>query len=267
VLRRVLIILLDDGIKFETWVESPVEDPAADVLDRAIGALNDPDQNPGGGGIACAAADCTLYDWSFRALPHDIAYGQIPEPGVLVAVSADGAAKYAEGDEPASPMLLREVVRMSVRTDETYGPRLQHFLAGPDALWEPDPILSHDAFVSYSTRDGLLAHEIVRDLGTHGLQCFVAEISLAAGRLWAEELRLALASSRAGVILVTPQSVSSSWVLAEVGAIWSHAKPVIPVLAEIDPADVPAPLQPHMGQAVEAGDRDRLAAMLEELRR
>jgi hypothetical protein len=266
VLRRVLTVLLDDGIEFETWIEAPLEDTAAAVLDRVIAALNAQNEDPSGH-VDCVAADCTLYDWAFDALPEGTTVAQIPEPGVLVGVSAAGAAAYDRDGEPATPLLLREVVRMSLRSDDTYGPRLQRFLAGPDALWEPEPLPLHDAFVSYSTRDGLLAHAIVRDLGARGLRCFLAEISLAAGRLWAEELRLALASSRAGVIVVTPQSLASSWVLAEIGAIWSHAKPVIPVLAEVDAADVPGPLQPYMAHAVEAGDRDRLAATLAEARR
>ena len=73
------------------------------------------------------------------------------------------------------------------------------------------------------------------------------------------------AGNRLGVILVTPQSVASAWVLAEVGAIWGHAKPVVPVLAEVDVSDVPAPLKPHMEHAVDARDAQALAAMVEEL--
>jgi hypothetical protein len=266
VVRRILTIVLDDGIEFVTWIEAPVEDRAADTLDQVIAAVNAQNEDPDGH-VNCVAADCTLYDWGFQELPDDTTVGQVPEPGVLFGASATGAVPYASDGETVTPLELREVVRMTLRSDETYGPRLQRFLAGPDALWEPAPLPLHDAFVSYSTRDGLLAHAIVRDLGARDLRCFLAEISLAAGRLWADELRLALAASRSGVILVTPQSLASSWVLAEVGAVWSHAKPVIPVLAEVDARDVPAPLQPYMTEAIAADDRDALAARLKDVRR
>jgi hypothetical protein len=264
-LRRVLLILLDNGINFVTWVETPVDDGAAELLDRVFETLNAQHEDPASH-ITCVAADCAVYDWSFRRLPDDLAVGQVPEPGVLIAVSPVGADHYSEPGEAPNPLLLQQAVRASLRRDETYGPRLERFLTGPDALWEPDPIPLHDAFVSYSTRDALLAHEIVRELAARDLKCFLAEISLAAGRLWAEELRLALAASRVGVILVTPQSVSSAWVLAEVGATWSHAKAVVPVLAEVNASDVPPPLKPHMDHAVDAGDPQALAAMLEGLR-
>jgi hypothetical protein len=45
------------------------------------------------------------------------------------------------------------------------------------------------------------------------------------------------------VVLVTPRSLASTWVLLELGGAWIGGLPIFPVTADVSPADLPAPLR------------------------
>ena len=57
---------------------------------------------------------------------------------------------------------------------------------------------------------------------------------LSGGEKWETRLRNELAEADVVVALLTPASVSSSWVLHEIGAAWGLRKPIIPVITTRD---------------------------------
>jgi hypothetical protein len=66
-----------------------------------------------------------------------------------------------------------------------------------------------------------------------GARVFISE-DLSAGENWQEKLRSRLKEADFVIALVTPASVSDSWVLHELGAVWALRKPVLPLVARPD---------------------------------
>ncbi|HKA67850.1 MAG TPA: toll/interleukin-1 receptor domain-containing protein [Actinomycetes bacterium] len=215
------------------------------LVDGVVGAVNAQEDDPQDH-VEVRAADCLFFGWESEQLPVGTTVAQVPEPGVVVAVHLGGENVASQG--------LMLGIRSSVMQNDTYGPRLRRFLRGPDATRPAAPLFHFDAFVSYSAQDGPFAASLVGALRAFDVACFLAEMSLAAGRLWAEQLRAALLSSRAGVILLTPQSAHSDWVQAEVGAMWALRRPVIPTVVGLEPNDMPTSLRALLPHAVIATD-------------
>ena len=57
--------------------------------------------------------------------------------------------------------------------------------------------------------------------------------------IWEEEIRNALIGAYAAIIILTPNSIHSKWVMCEAGACWALNKPLIPVINYIKPEDLP----------------------------
>src|SRR5207245_1644073 len=56
--------------------------------------------------------------------------------------------------------------------------------------------------------------------------------ALSAGEDWTPKLREEIARSDVFVVLLSPASVRSDWVLQELGAAWGLNKPIVPVLTQ-----------------------------------
>lgn len=237
-LRRVLVVLYSDGVQFAIGVDWPAAQTLTAMARGVIAAIAAQEPEPLDADVV--AATCAFFSWDAEQLPFGTTVSQVPEPGVVIAVDTRG-----RGDDGGGGGLV-PLLRRALLQDETYGPRVRRFLRSPDAVREPAPLFRFDAFVSYSALDGPLAAGLVRELGASGVVCFLAEIALAAGRLWADQLHRALLSSRAAVILLTPRSVHSEWVQVEAGAMWALRRPVLPTLAGLAPADVPASVRALM---------------------
>lgn len=98
-------------------------------------------------------------------------------------------------------------------------------------------------FVSHSNLDFVFARKL-RNLVSHqtNAQVFSTD-ELSAGENWEAKLRGELASADVVLVLLTPNSVDSSWVLHEIGAAWALEKPIIPVITRRDVLNkIPVPL-------------------------
>lgn len=124
------------------------------------------------------------------------------------------------------------------------------------------PLYKYDVFLSYATEDAELAEELQLGLQESGLNVFVAHLDLVAGSAWADEIRSALRASNVIVALVTPASRSRPWLLLEVGAAWALGRTLVPLLAWVEPTDLPSPLSASQARSVVSG-RQRSAAVEE----
>jgi hypothetical protein len=187
------------------------------------------------------------FEWGrLRELPADTPMNQIPKPGIVIAIRK--GAKFHEYTSGA----LASVIRLDLGRDkERAGQRLQRFLASPDRDFEPLPLRMHDVFLSYDHEDESLCKEMVQSFTAKGLRCFQAGVSIGAGGLWKDELRDALRASGALVLLLTPRSVTSQWVMCEVGAAWALGLPIVPATMYVDLKAVPDVVSAHQCRAIE----------------
>jgi len=80
---------------------------------------------------------------------------------------------------------------------------------------------SHDSAHAKKLRDSLSAHPEVATLWT--------DKSISAGEAWQARLRSELTKADVFVVLLSPDSVKSSWVLTELGAAWADGIPIVAI--------------------------------------
>ncbi len=95
-------------------------------------------------------------------------------------------------------------------------------------------------FISYAGRDQENARELVRSLGSAGVETWLDKRDLQPGEDWELQLEDQLRRARAVVVLLTPESLKSPWTFFEVGAAVADGKAIIPVLLKgVEPEEVP----------------------------
>ena len=234
--RRVLTIIVSDAVESPQWVLVPKSMDFSELLGRLLtlearGKSAAEQESP---------EQFLLFDWFGHRLPADIKIGQVPLPGIVVAVLPGGKASRRFNQSGEVDLWL---FRQTTMLDETGMDRLSRFLASPDATVPPSPLKHIDAFISYSFQDGMLAATIVRHLESRGLDVFLAESSLSSGQQWRDQIRDAVRSSRRAILLLTRSSLHSSWVLAEAGALASQHTPTIVLFDGVPRDEIPVPLR------------------------
>ena len=86
-------------------------------------------------------------------------------------------------------------------------------------------------FVSYARSDHALAEELFRILRSIPVDVWSAD-QLRTGENWSDVLRSRLRESDYFLLLLTPNTRESSWVLQELGAAWVLGKRIIPVVTD-----------------------------------
>jgi len=86
-------------------------------------------------------------------------------------------------------------------------------------------------FVSYAHHDRALAEQLFRMLRSLSVNVW-SDDDLRAGENWQETLRSRLRDSEYFVLLLTPKTFESSWVLQELGAAFALGKQIIPVVTD-----------------------------------
>ena len=108
----------------------------------------------------------------------------------------------------------------------------------------------YDIFISYSHSDSQLARSLYSKLNAAGLRCFLAEKDIAAAERWESRIRDALRASQRIVLIVTPNSKGSHWVVAEAGAAWALGKPLVPALAYVKESELITPIASHQARFI-----------------
>ena len=94
-------------------------------------------------------------------------------------------------------------------------------------------------FLSHSARDLEHAKWLNRMASKKGLKMYVAARELSGGDEFIEEIRHALLGSSELCVLITPQSLKSSWVFTEWGAAWALGKRITPILLQCSADQLP----------------------------
>jgi len=192
--------------------------------------------------------DYEFYAWNHREISLDTSVGQIPKPGIIIAIR-----KHRIGTRNILGGFLA-----SWRMEE-YSNIISNWMSDESSRFEPLVGESCDVFVSYSHSDTAIAKELTASLESLDLKCFNAEKCLSSGSLWEEGIRVALHRSTVGLIVLTPNSLGSKWVMCEAGAFWVLGKSVVPALMYVSANDLPELVTKHQAINIETSEgRSRL---------
>lgn len=84
-------------------------------------------------------------------------------------------------------------------------------------------------FVSYAKEDSVYADELFSYLSAQPKLDIFTTNKISAGEKWRSKIKNALNASDIFLVLLSPISVKSSWVLFELGVAWGLDMPIIPV--------------------------------------
>lgn len=112
----------------------------------------------------------------------------------------------------------------------------------PGAVWNAASgslLEMPDCFISYSSRDQKLADFVCAELKQHGLEVFMATVSLKPGEQWSETIRLNLKTSSWIIFLASRAACASAYVQQELGIAMGDLKRIIPIVWDMDPSQLP----------------------------
>jgi hypothetical protein len=87
-------------------------------------------------------------------------------------------------------------------------------------------------FLSYAAADSAYAHKLHYILSQRLNLRIFTDKALSAGEDWKSKLKNELAQCDIFVVLLSPNSVQSAWVLQELGAAWMLEKPILPIVTD-----------------------------------
>ena len=96
-------------------------------------------------------------------------------------------------------------------------------------------------FVSYSRYDQEFVDRLVADLRRHGAKIWLDRESISPGENWQDAIEIGISSASTLLYVLTPNSLKSAWMSAEIGAAYAQGKRVVPVLAKkVRSEEIPA---------------------------
>ncbi len=115
-------------------------------------------------------------------------------------------------------------------------------------------------FISHSHQDNELVRDIARRLRDAGFETFVDFEPIASGEEFRRQVRERLSQSSVILILLTPASLRSPWIMTELGMAEALGRQVLPVTVGISNRNLPEPLK-----AVKTVPFDRLDQAIRKL--
>lgn len=146
------------------------------------------------------------------------------------------------------------VARIMLESSEPRYSKIKNFISSPDAQAEPIRPQVYDVFLSYSTDDYQLASELRGRLEGKSLSVFLAGLSLHGGDLWSEEIRTAIRNTHSALLLLTPYSIKSQWVIAEAGALWAIGVDIVPAIRYVKTQDLPSFITNYQWRNIETDE-------------
>jgi hypothetical protein len=113
----------------------------------------------------------------------------------------------------------------------------------------------HNLFLSYSYKDSNVAAELRDEFESEGISCFMAKVDIAAGIEWEREIRKNIRQADTVVLLITPNSINSTWIAIEAGAAWVSGIPLIAATIYVSADELTTPLTMRQHRAIETCHR------------
>ena len=107
-------------------------------------------------------------------------------------------------------------------------------------------------FISHSSRDKWAARRISAEIEQLGADTFLDEKDIETGESIDESISVHLKDSDELLVLLSPASVKSDWVLVEVGGAKALGKRLVPILFYLGANEIPSPISKHFLIPLEA---------------
>jgi len=96
-----------------------------------------------------------------------------------------------------------------------------------------------DIFISHSTKDRTVAHQVQQYFTANGADAFLAPFSIGPGTKWSAEILNNLQKSRVVLFLASREACSSAYVNQEIGGSVVLNKKIVPVVWDMPPEELP----------------------------
>ena len=116
-------------------------------------------------------------------------------------------------------------------------------------------------FISHSSQDAWIARMMAEKVSALGAVAWLDVKDLEGGDLISAKIREGLDACQEAVVLISPQSEGSRWVVFEIGAVWGQHKRITPILNNVS-LDATTPLKEI--KAIDLNDFDRFLSELEK---
>ncbi len=90
-------------------------------------------------------------------------------------------------------------------------------------------------FISYASQDAFIASVMKEKVESLGAEVWLDWKKVEGGDVISEQVRKGIDACREAIVLVSPYSRYSQWVIFEIGAIWGKKKRVTPILMHVGP--------------------------------
>jgi hypothetical protein len=97
-------------------------------------------------------------------------------------------------------------------------------------------------FISHSSTDKWIARQIAHELDARDIDAFLDEKDIQTGDSIEDAVGAHLADSDELLMLLSPASLGSPWVLIEIGGAKALGKRLVPILHHVGPNELPTPL-------------------------
>lgn len=95
---------------------------------------------------------------------------------------------------------------------------------------------AYQVFISHSSSDAWIARQMAKEIAAVNIATWLDEKDLAGGDVLAESILNGIRACQETIVLVTPKSIESQWVIYEIGATQALGKRVTPILHYVAPA-------------------------------
>jgi hypothetical protein len=103
-------------------------------------------------------------------------------------------------------------------------------------------------FISHSSRDKWVARKISEDINRIGIGTFLDEKDIETGTSIDDAVDEHLKDCDELLILLSPTSLNSHWVLMEIGGAKALGKRLVPILFHVGANEIPAPIRKHLAR-------------------
>jgi hypothetical protein len=124
-----------------------------------------------------------------------------------------------------------------------------------------------DCFISYTQTDDKFARLVHSELTRHGLDVFLAQISIKPGERWSPTVWSNLQASPWVILLASRASAASAYVQQEIGGAMMAGKDIVPVVWQMSPAELPGWLGQYQALDLRGATVGQIAERLAEIAR